>query len=136
MQDMKKLLLVIAATLAIGCSNKTNQAQECAQQFLDAFLANEYDVAAKYCEPEFEKEFSKALDDYRNLSDEIKNMVVTQCSRLKAVVTSVERVNSSDTFVVNYNIVRTAADTTAAFEEGVITSTLRVVDGKVQKLNK
>lgn len=133
---MKKLLLVIAVTLAVGCTNKTNQAQECAQHFLDSFLANEYDSAVKYCAPEFEEEFLKAVDDYRNLSEEIKNMVVTQCSKLKAVVTSVERVNSSDTFIVNYNIIKAVADSTAIFEEGVITSSLRVVDGKVQKLNK
>lgn len=133
---MKKLLLGIAVTFAVGCTNKTNQAQDCAQQFLDAFLANEYEIAAKHCSPEFEQEFSKAVDDYRNLSDDIKNMVVTQCSKLKAVVTSVERVNSSDTFVVNYNIIKAAADSAAVFEEGVITSTLRIVDGKVQKLNK
>ncbi len=133
---MKKLLLVIAVTLAVGCTNKTNQAQECAQQFLDSFLANEYDSAVMYCAPEFEEEFLKAVDDYRNLSEEIKNMVVTQCSKLKAVVTSVERVNSSDTFIVNYNIIKAVADSTAIFEEGVITSSLRIVDGKVQKLNK
>ena len=134
---MKKLLLAVAVTLAAGsCTGKADKVQECAQHFLDAFLANEYDQAAKYCTQEFEVEFSKAVEDYRNLSDDIRSMIVAQCSNLKAVITSVERVNSSDTFVVNYNIIKAAADTAAAYEEGVITSALKIVDGKVQQLNK
>ncbi len=132
---MKKLLLVVAVTLAVGCANKTNQAQECAQQFLDAFLANEYDAAAKMCSDDFQVNFAKATEDYRNLSDDIKTLLVEQCSSYKAVITSVERVNSSDTFVVNYNIVKPAVDS-AAFEKGIISSSLKVVDGKVHQLNK
>ena len=132
---MKKLLLVVAITLAMGCSNKEEQAQVCAQQFLDAFLANEYDSAAKLCTDDFKDEFTRATEDYRNLSDDIKALLVEQCNSYKAVVTSVERINSSDTFVVNYNIVKPAADS-AAFEKGIISSSLKIVDGKVQQLNK
>ena len=132
---MKKLLLVVAVTLAVGCTNKANQAQECAQQFLDAFLANEYDAAAKLCSEDFQVDFIKATDDYRNLSDDVKQLLVEQCSSYKAVVTSVERINSSDTFVVNYNIVKPAVDS-AAFEKGIISSSLKIVEGKVQQLNK
>ena len=132
---MKKLLLAVAVTLAVGCTDKANQAQESAQQFLDAFLANEYDTAAKLCTEDFKEEFVKATEDYRNLSDDIKAIITQQCSSYKAVVTSVGRVNSSDTFVVNYNIVKPAADS-AAFEKGIISSSLKVVEGKVQQLNK
>ena len=132
---MKKLLLVVAVTLAVGCTNKANQAQECAQQFLDAFLANEYDAAAKLCSEDFQVDVIKATDDYRNLSDDVKQLLVEQCSSYKAVVTSVERINSSDTFVVNYNIVKPAVDS-AAFEKGIISSSLKIVEGKVQQLNK
>ncbi len=133
---MKKLFLAVAVILAVGCTNKANQAQECAQQFLDAFLANEYETAAKYCAPDFQVDFNRAMEDFNKLSDDIKVMIAQQCGNLEAVVTSVERVNSSDTFVVNYNIVKPAADSTNAIEKGVISSSLRVVGGKVQQLNK
>lgn len=132
---MKKLLLAVAVTLAVGCTDKTNQAQESAQQFLDAFLANDYDAAAKLCSEDFKVDFAKATEDFRNLGDDIKAIVAQQCSSYKAVVTSVERVNSSDTFVVNYNIVKPAVDSTA-FEKGIISSSLKIVEGKVQQLNK
>ena len=135
MQNMKKLLLVVAAALAVGCTNKTNQAQECAQQFLDAFLANEYDAAAKLCSDDFQVDFAKATEDYRNMSEDIKALLVEQCNSYKAVITSVERINSSDTFVVNYNIVKPAADS-SAFEKGLISSSLKIVEGKVQQLDK
>ena len=87
------------------------------------------------CSEDFKEEFAKATEDYRNLRDDIKSIITQQCSSYRAVVTSVERVNSSDTFVVNYNIVKPAADSTA-FEKGIISSSLKVVEGKVQQLNK
>lgn len=77
------------------------------------------------------------MEDFSKLDDSVKILLKEQCSQLKAEVVSVERVNESDTFSVNYNIVRVCPDSSGvAAEQGLITSTLKVVDGKVASLNK
>ena len=63
-------------------------------------------------------------------------MIQEQCSKLKANVNSVQRINESDTFIVCYNIVRSCADSTGAGScQELIDSKLVVVDGKVVSLN-
>jgi hypothetical protein len=130
---MKKLLSVLAVCILCGCANKTQQAQDCAQGFLDAFLANDFNAAAAFCSEDFNVDFSKAMADFDKLDTSVKTMLVEQCSKLKANISSTRRVNESDTFIVSYTIVNCAADSSA---KELVLSELKVVDGKVVSLNK
>ena len=71
------------------------------------------------------------------MDDSVKNMLKEQCSQLQAIISSVQRVNESDTFIVSYNIVKCVADSTGdVAEQEFIVSELKLVDGKVVSLNK
>lgn len=134
---MKRLFILLAVCILAGCTDKTKQAQECAQGFLDAFLANDFSNASAFCSEDFSADFKKAIDDFENLDDSVKMMLQQQCSMLKAKVNSVQRVNESDTFVVCYNIVKSVVDSVGnQTEEELIVSGLKVVDEKVVSLNK
>ena len=134
---MKRLLTIVAVCLLASCTGKADKAQSCAQGFLDAFLSNDFNSAASYCTDDFNIDFNQAMEDFSKLDDSVKILLKEQCSQLKAEVVSVERVNESDTFSVNYNIVSVCPDSSGvAAEQGLITSTLKVVDGKVASLNK
>ena len=124
---MKKFLFVLAVCVLGGCVNKAQQAQETAQGFLDAFLANDFKAAAAFCSDDFSVDFGKAIEDFEKLDSPVKEMVVEQCSKLKADISSTTRVNESDTFVVRYSIVNS---------KELISSGLKVVDGKIVSLNK
>ena len=63
-------------------------------------------------------------------------MLQEQCSQLSYEITAVQRVNKSDTFIVGYNIQRTEPDTAAFRQQELVVSTLRIVDGKVDALNR
>lgn len=131
-------MLAVLAILAItGCTNRAKQAQECAQGFLNAYLENDFNAAASFCTPEFSVEFEKAMADFSNLEVQMQQMLKEQCAQLKANVLSVERVNESDTFTVNYTIVKAFPDSTSNHAaQWQINSTLKVIDGKVLQLNK
>lgn len=133
---MKKLFIVLAVCILSGCTNKTQQAQDCAQGFLDAFIANDFNGAAVFCSDDFNVDFNRAMEDFNKLEDSVKIMIQEQCSKLKANVNSVQRINESDTFIVCYNIVRSCADSTGAGScQELLDSKLVVVDGKVVSLN-
>ena len=134
---MKKLLLLLAVCVLSGCANKAQQAQDSAQGFLDAFLANDFNAAAAFCSDDFKVEFGKAMEDFEKLDDSVKAMVMEQCSQLEMKIRSVERVNESDTFIVSYNIVKCAADSAGAEAlQELVSSELKVVGGKVVSLNR
>lgn len=125
----------MAICVLAGCANKVDKAQNCAQGFLDAFLSNNFNASAAFCSDDFNVDFNQAMEDFDKLDDSIKILLKEQCTQLRAKVISVERVNESDTFNVNYNIVRPCPDS-AGVEQKLVTSTLKVVDGKVVSLNK
>ena len=62
-------------------------------------------------------------------------MLKEQCAQLKYEISLVERVGKSDTFNVSYNILKNTPDS-SSFQDPVITSTLKIVGGKVARLNK
>lgn len=132
---MKRIFMALALCVAVSCTNKSEVAQNGAQSFLDAFLANDFNTAAACCTEGFQEEFNAATESYRNLDGPIKALLQEECSRYKAEITSVRRVNESDTFLVNYNIVHIAADS-LQMKKGAINSTLVVVEGKVDKINR
>lgn len=133
---MKKIFLALALCAAVSCSNKANQAQECAQNFLDAFLANDFETAVESCSENFRPGFSATIDNFRNLDESIKEIIRSECAKYRAEITSVERINESDTFQVAYTIVKVQPDTLSKIKEGAINSTLMVVGGKVEQLNR
>ena len=63
-------------------------------------------------------------------------MLKEQCSQIKYEIMSVERVEKSDTFVVNYNIARVQQDTSSFQQQPLASSSLKIVGGKVDRLNK
>ena len=133
---MKKAFSILALCLLAGCANKADQAQNCAGKFLGAFLGNDFDGATQLCSESFKPEFGKTMDNFRNLNSQVKEMIQEQCSQLKYEITSVQRVNKSDTFMVEYNIRRVEPDTAAFRQQELVTGTLRVVGGKIDALNR
>lgn len=134
---MRIILIGLAILLSAGCASKAEKAQDCAQNFLNAFLSNDLNAAASFCEEDLNKDLKRATDDFDKLDDDVKSLLKEQCSQLHAEIVSVERVNESDTFLVNYNIVRACPDNDGA--EGnneMINSSLKVVGGKVAFLNR
>lgn len=132
---MKKIFLILIAFAAFSCSSKSDEAQRTASDFLAAFLANDYYGAAGYCSEDFEVDFNKILEDFAKLDEPMKGILKEQCSLYQAEILSVEEVNESDTFKVNYQIVKIAPDT-ASFDSGVAAkNTLTIYDGKVVRLN-
>ncbi len=133
---MKRVFSILAMCLLAGCAGKADRAQGCAGKFLDAFLKNDFEVATQLCSDGFRPEFSRTIEDFRNLPQQVKEMVQQQCSALEYEILSVERVNKSDTFMVEYNIIRLETDTSAFRQQELVVSVLRVVDGKVDALNR
>ena len=133
---MKKVFSILALCLLAGCANKADQAQSCADKFLEAFLGNDFDAATQLCSEDFKPEFGKTISNFRNLNGQVRQMLQEQCAQLSYEITAVQRVNKSDTFIVGYNIQRVEQDTAAFRQQELVVSTLRIVDGKVDALNK
>ena len=133
---MKKVFSILALCLLAGCADKAGQAQGCADKFLDSYLKNDFEGALQQCSEVFRPEFGKTIDDFRNLPQQIREMLQEQCSRLKYEVSEVQRVGKSDTFVVEYNIMRAEPDTAAFKQQELVSGTLRIVNGKVDALNR
>lgn len=130
---MKKILMALALCTAVSCTSKSDRAQQGAQNFLDAFLANDYNAAADCCTDGFQVDFNSVTESFKNLDEPIRAILSAECAGYKAEISSVERVAKSDTFIVNYSIVPVVLDSTK-MKKGTINSTLVVVDGKVDKL--
>lgn len=133
---MKRVFSILALCILAGCADKAGQAQGCADKFLDSYLKNDFEGAAQQCSDGFRQEFNKTIEDFRNLSPQVKEMLQEQCSKLEYGITSVQRVNKSDTFIVEYNIQVAEPDSTAFRQQELVSSTLRVVGGKVDALNR
>lgn len=133
---MKKVLFIFAMCVLAGCANKADKAQNTAEEFLDAFLQNDYKRATQLCSSEFQQVFGETIKDFENLQDPVKEMIKEHCAQLKYEITSVERVNKSDTFNVNYDIVKALPDSSSLTSFQVFSSTMQIVKGEVAKLNK
>lgn len=132
---MKKILFILAVCLLAGCTGNEKQAHQGAQQFLDAFLANDYDKAAEFCTNDFQIDFEKVVANFRTLDTNVRALLVSECSQYKAEILSAQSINGTDTFKVDYRIVKAQADTASA-NNGFIESSLKVVDGKVYQLGE
>ena len=133
---MRKGLFILAICMFAGCANKADQAQKVAGSFLEAFIANDFKGATQMCSDNFKEEFGKTVADFENLPDQVKQMLKEQCSQIKYEIMSVERVEKSDTFVVNNNIARVQQDTSSFQQQPLASSSLKIVGGKVDRLNK
>lgn len=133
---MKKVFSILAVCLLAGCADKAGQAQECAEKFLAAFLKNDFEGATQMCSDGFGKEFSRTVEDFRKLPQQEKEMVQEQCSALEYEISSVQRINKSDTFIVEYNIKWVEPDTSAFRQQELVESALRIVDGKIDALGR
>ena len=133
---MKKVLFILALCVMAGCSNKANKAQKAAEEFLDAFLQNDYKTATQLCSEQFGQEFEKSITDFENLNNPIKEMIKEHCAQLKYEIISVERINKSDTFNVNYNILKSLPDSSSLSDKQMFSSTLKVMGGEIIQLNK
>lgn len=132
---MKKTLVALALCLMVaGCTNKEKQAQDCAGNFLDAFLSNDYDAAAECCSEDFREEFLKTTSGFKDLDSNIRALLISECSKFKAEIVAAKRIEDSDTVVVDYRIVRDKDS--LAFQKGAINGSLVVLDGKVKRLGK
>lgn len=132
---MKKALFIFAICVLAGCASKGDKAQKVAEQFLDAYISNDFAAATEMCSDSFKELFSKTVKDFESLDPQVKEMLKEQCAQLKYEISLVERVNKSDTFNISYNIIRVLPDS-SSFRDSVMASTLKVVDGKVARLNK
>ena len=99
-------------------------------------MKNDLEGAALQCSEAFRPEFGKAIEDFRNLPDRVKEMLQEQCSQLRYEISAVQRAGKSDTFIVEYNILRAEPDTSAFRQLELVSSTLRVVGNKVDALNR
>ena len=131
---MKKVLAVLAICAIAGCTNKEEQALAGAENFLDAYLANDYIKAAECCTGDLKAELDNVLADFRQLDSNVRALLVSECSQYRAEVGPVERIGDSDTIKVNYRIIKGESDTQVM--ENVITSSLKVLDGKILKIGE
>ena len=131
---MKKILAVLAICALAGCTNKEEQALAGAENFLDAFLANDYAKAAECCTDDLKVELDKVLTDFRQLDSNVRALLVSECSQYRAEVGPVERIGDSDTIKVNYRIIKGESDTQVT--ENVIASSLKVLDGKIMEIGE
>ncbi len=131
---MKKILAVLAICAIAGCTNKEEQALAGAENFLDAFLANDYAKAAECCTDDLKVELDKVLTDFRQLDSNVRALLVSECSQYRAEVGPVERIGDSDTLKVNYIIVKGESDAQGVGD--AITNSLMVVDGKILKIGE
>jgi hypothetical protein len=131
---MKKVLAVLAICAIAGCTNKEEQALAGAENFLDAYLANDYIKAAECCTGDLKAELDNVLADFRQLDSNVRALLVSECSQYRAEVGPVERIGDSDTIKVNYRIIKGESDTQVT--ENVITSSLKVLDGKILKIGE
>jgi hypothetical protein len=131
---MKKVLAVLAICAIAGCTNKEEQALAGAENFLDAYLANDYIKAAECCTGDLKAELDNVLADFRQLDSNVMALLVSECSQYRAEVGPVERIGDSDTIKVNYRIIKGESDTQVT--ENVITSSLKVLDGKIMEIGE
>ena len=131
---MKKIFLALAVCLAAGCTSKEEIAQAGAQNFLDAFLANDYEKAAGFCTDDFKVNFDRVTEDFRNLDTNVRALLVSECSQYTAKVVAAQNLNGSDTFKVGYKIIKAQASWDSI--DNFITNTLTVVEGKVSRLGE
>ena len=75
---MKKVFSILALCLLAGCADKAGQAQGCADKFLDSFLKNDLEGAVQMCSESFSPEFGRSVEDFRNLSQQEKEIVQEQ----------------------------------------------------------
>lgn len=131
---MKKVLAVLAICAIAGCTNKEEQALAGAENFLDAYLANDYIKAAECCTGDLKAELDNVLADFRQLDSNVRALLVSECSQYRAEVGPVERIGDSDTIKVNYRIIKGESDTQVL--DNVITSSLKILDGKIMEIGE
>ena len=132
---MKKRYIIAAAVLlAAGCTNKEKLAETTANGFLEAYLANEYEKAAEFCNEELGSKFMEATADFSSLDPSVRELIVAECEKYGAEVTGVMQVNKSDTVEVQYQIYKKADS--LSFERGKVTGYLKIVGGKITKLGQ
>lgn len=133
---MKKVLFIFAMCVLAGCANKADNAQKAAEEFLGAFLQNDFKKASQLCSDEFQQEFGRTIKDFENLDNSVKQMITDYCAQLKYEITLVERINKSDTFNVQYNIVKALPDSSSIPSQQMFSTSMQIVKDKIAKLNK
>ena len=133
---MKKVLFIFAMCVLAGCANKDDNAQKAAEEFLGAFLQNDFKKASQLCSDEFQQEFGRTIKDFENLDNSAKQMITDYCAQLKYEITLVERINKSDTFNVQYNIVKALPDSSSIPSQQMFSTSMQIVKDKIAKLNK
>lgn len=130
---MKRIFIVLAICMAAGCTSKEQQAKEGAQMFLDAFLSNEYDKAALLCTDEIKEDLNRAFADFKNLDSNVRALLVNECAQYKAEIASVTRINGSDTFKVEYKLIKANSDS-LSLDSSCIESNLTLTGGKINRM--
>ena len=132
---MKKILAILAAGLLVGCTDVEKQAADNAQNFLDAFLAIDYEKAAQMCTDDFRNDFNRVIKDFKELDTNVKALLLNECQQYRASISSVGRVNKSDTFVVEYKIVKAVPDSLSV-QTNSINGTLTIAGEKISSLGE
>ena len=123
----KKFLLFAVATALLAACNRGPKPEEIAQEFLNSYLATDYEKAASYCTPALSQDLLQALEEAEALNDEIKEKIKQHTPNYKAQINSIEITKSKDTVIIAYSIVNgTATDSLTAAKQ-IITSSLSVI---------
>ena len=75
---MKKVLFIFAICILAGCANKADKAQKAAEQFLDAYITNDFTAATELCSEDFKELFGKTIKVQAQHHQQVLQQVLVQ----------------------------------------------------------
>ncbi len=133
-------ITIIAATLLFSC-NSGPKPENIAQEFINAYLATDYEKAADYCTPALGQDLLQALEEADALNQNIKEKIKLHTQNYSSQIDSVKLNKAKDTTIVYYSILNgCTTDSLNIAATQIIERTLTMVkqeEGwKVNSLNK
>lgn len=106
---LKSIISVSALLMAISC-NTGPQPDKVAEEFLNAYFATDYEIAAKLCTAELGNDLLNALGEMQALDDPIKENIQKHTKYYKPQIIQTEQPAKNDSVVINYIVIDSAAD--------------------------
>lgn len=132
------ILAVAVLTSAIVSCQKGPKPENTAEEFLNAYLSNDYAKAASFCTLSLSGKLLEAVEEIEHLQQDMKDRIANTTKHLTLKIDNVEKQGNGDTLLVSYSIHKPAPDST--LRQGIVQSVLSLVkeeeNWKVAALNK
>lgn len=100
---LKILFLFVITAFILSCAHRPDP-EKIAADFLSAYLATDYRVAASFCTQKLSDYLSESSKEMDSIENSLKQKIIDRTKNFTSEITSVERNKKGDTVKVLYRI--------------------------------